>query len=66
VNVTSDNESPPVLELPELKRERMLLYRTPPHINPGFCFDSAAVKINDRAGKYVIGTAYFYTYVCIG
>lgn len=66
VNVANDNESPPVLELPELKRERMLLYPTPPHINPGFCFDSAAVKIKDRAGKYVIGTASFYTHVCIG
>jgi hypothetical protein len=57
VNVAS--ECPPVLDLPELKRERMLLYHTPPHINPGFCFDSAAVKIKARAGKYVIGIASF-------
>jgi hypothetical protein len=63
VNVGSDNEPPPVLELPERKLERMLLYPTPPHINPGFCFDSAAVKIKDRAGKYIIGTASSYIYV---
>ncbi|XP_023709238.1 uncharacterized protein LOC111865433 isoform X2 [Cryptotermes secundus] len=48
-NMASENESPPVLELPGLKRERILLYSTPPHINPGFCFDSTAVKIKDRA-----------------
>jgi hypothetical protein len=63
VNVASDNEFPPVLELPELKHERMLLYPTPPYINPGFCFDSAAIKIKDRAGKYIIGTASFYMYI---
>lgn len=60
VNVASDNESPPILEVVELRQERMLLYPTPPHIIPGFCFDSAAVKIKDRAGKYVTGTASFY------